>query len=92
MNPAQRYLPRPGALLARSFREGQRSPRPHSRTLVRPHKKGRKLLKLTKVLSAPTTVWTTIVIPEWYAGERCHRVRLASYFTFLLVAVGLDHG
>jgi hypothetical protein len=53
------------------------APRRHSRTLGRPPKKGRKLPKLTTILSAPTTIWTTIVMPEWYGGERC-RLQIAT--------------
>ncbi len=34
-------------------------------------KKGRKLPKLTQVLTNPATVWTTIIMPEWYGGKRC---------------------
>jgi DDE superfamily endonuclease len=37
----------------------------------RPRKKGRKLPKLTEVLSDPATVWTTIMMSEWYGGQRC---------------------
>ena len=37
----------------------------------RPSKKGRKLPKLTEVLANKATVWTTIVMPEWYGGKRC---------------------
>lgn len=37
----------------------------------RPPKKGRKLPKLTQVLADPATVWTTIIMPEWYGGKRC---------------------
>jgi hypothetical protein len=37
----------------------------------RPCKKGRKLPKLTEVLADPATVWTTILMSEWYGGERC---------------------
>jgi hypothetical protein len=31
---------------------------------------------LTRGADAPTTVWTTIVMPEWYGGERC-RLQIA---------------
>jgi hypothetical protein len=34
-------------------------------------KRGRKLPKLTQVLTDPATVWKTIVMPEWYGGKRC---------------------
>jgi hypothetical protein len=44
-------------------------PRPGQRG--RPRKKGRKLPKLTQVLCDPTTIWTTILMPEWYGAERC---------------------
>ena len=37
----------------------------------RPPKKGRKLPKLAEVLSDPDTVWTTIMMSEWYGGQRC---------------------
>ena len=37
----------------------------------RPRKKGRKLPKLTQVLTDPATVWTTIMMSEWYGGQRC---------------------
>jgi len=37
----------------------------------RPPKKGRKLPKLTQVLTDPATVWTKIIMPEWYGGKRC---------------------
>lgn len=33
--------------------------------------RGRKLPKLTQVLTDPATVWTSIVMPEWYGGTRC---------------------
>src|SRR5215472_6715202 len=42
-------------------RSGQRGRQP---------KKGRQLPKLSKILSNRTTRWTTIVMPEWYGGER----------------------
>jgi DDE superfamily endonuclease len=53
------------------------APKRHPRKLGRPPKKGRKLPKLTQVLSARTTVWTTIMMSEWYGGERC-RLEFAS--------------
>jgi hypothetical protein len=53
------------------------APKRRSGTLGRPPKKGRKLPKLTKVLSARTTVWTTIMMSEWYGGERC-RLEIAT--------------
>ena len=34
-------------------------------------KRGRKLPKLTEVLADPATVWTKIIMPEWYGGKRC---------------------
>jgi hypothetical protein len=34
-------------------------------------KRGHKLPKLTQVLTDPATVWTSIVMPEWYGGTRC---------------------
>lgn len=34
-------------------------------------KRGRKLPKLTQVLTDPATIWKTIVMPEWYGGKRC---------------------
>jgi len=34
-------------------------------------KRGRKLPKLTQVLTDPATVWTSIVMPEWYGNKRC---------------------
>lgn len=37
----------------------------------RPAKRGRKLPKLTQVLTDPATVWKTIVMPEWYGNKRC---------------------
>lgn len=37
----------------------------------RPRKKGRKLPKLTEVLTNPATVWTAITMSEWYGGKRC---------------------
>jgi len=37
----------------------------------RPPKKGRKLPKLTELLADPATIWTTIMMPEWYGGQRC---------------------
>jgi len=37
----------------------------------RPAKRGRKLPKLTQVLTDPATVWKTIIMPEWYGGKRC---------------------
>jgi hypothetical protein len=37
----------------------------------RPPKRGRKLPKLTQSLTDPATVWSTIVMPEWYGGKRC---------------------
>jgi hypothetical protein len=36
----------------------------------RPAKKGRKLPKLSKMLTNPATRWTKTVMPEWYGGER----------------------
>jgi hypothetical protein len=33
--------------------------------------------KLTQMLSARTTAWTTIIMPEWYGGERC-RLQIAT--------------
>jgi hypothetical protein len=53
------------------------APKRHPRKLGRPPKKGRKLPKLTQVLSARTTVWTTIMMSQWYGGERC-RLEFAS--------------
>jgi hypothetical protein len=53
------------------------APKRHARTIGRPPKKGRKLPKLTQVLSSRTTVWTTILMPEWYGGERC-RLQIAT--------------
>jgi len=47
------------------------APKRHSRKIGRPPKKGLKLPKLTQMLSARTTAWTTIIMPEWYGGERC---------------------
>jgi len=44
-------------------------PRPGQRG--RPRKKGRKLPKLTEVLTNPATVWTAITMAEWYGGKRC---------------------
>jgi hypothetical protein len=43
----------------------------------RPRKKGRKLPKLTQVLTDPATVWNTILMSEWYGGERC-RLEIAT--------------
>ncbi|MGH8836216.1 MAG: IS701 family transposase [Actinomycetes bacterium] len=43
----------------------------------RPPKKGRKLPKLTELLSDPATVWTTILMSEWYGGQRC-RLEIAT--------------
>jgi len=37
----------------------------------RPRKKGRKLRKLTEVLTDKATVWTAITMAEWYGGKRC---------------------
>lgn len=34
-------------------------------------KRGHKLPKLTQVLADPATVWTRIIMPEWYGGKRC---------------------
>jgi hypothetical protein len=34
-------------------------------------KRGHKLPKLTQVLTDPATVWTSIVMPEWYGNKRC---------------------
>jgi hypothetical protein len=34
-------------------------------------RKGRKLPKLAEVLSDPATPWTTILMSEWYGGQRC---------------------
>jgi hypothetical protein len=53
------------------------APKRHSRTIGRPPKKGHKLPKLTQMLSARTTAWTTIIMPEWYGGERC-RLQIAT--------------
>jgi len=36
----------------------------------RPRKKGRKLRKLTEVLTDKATVWTAITMAEWYGGKR----------------------
>ncbi len=44
-----------------------RRPGQRGRTPIR----GRKLPKLTQVLVDPATVWTTIIMAEWYGGERC---------------------
>lgn len=43
----------------------------------RPRKKGRKLPKLTEILADPATVWTTILMSEWYGGQRC-RLQIAT--------------
>jgi hypothetical protein len=43
----------------------------------RPPKKGRKLPKLTDVLANPATIWTRIMMPEWYGGQRC-RLEIAT--------------
>jgi hypothetical protein len=43
----------------------------------RPPKKGRKLPKLTEVLADPATVWTAILMPQWYGGQRC-RLEIAT--------------
>jgi hypothetical protein len=43
----------------------------------RPRKKGRKLPKLTEVLTDPATAWTTIMMSEWYGGQRC-RLEIAT--------------
>jgi hypothetical protein len=40
-------------------------------------KKGRKLPKLTEVLANPATVWTAVMMSEWYGGKRC-RLEIAS--------------
>jgi DDE superfamily endonuclease len=37
----------------------------------RPAKRGHKLPKLTEVLADPATVWTRIIMPQWYGGKRC---------------------
>jgi DDE superfamily endonuclease len=37
----------------------------------RPPKKGRKLPKLADILADPATVWTTLIMSEWYGGKRC---------------------
>jgi len=37
----------------------------------RPPKKGAKLPKLADILADPTTVWTRIVLAQWYGGKRC---------------------
>jgi hypothetical protein len=34
-------------------------------------KRGRKLPKLTQVLTDPATIWTSIIMPEWYGNKRC---------------------
>jgi DDE superfamily endonuclease len=34
-------------------------------------KKGRKLPKLAQVLANPATVWTSIMMSQWYGGKRC---------------------
>jgi len=53
------------------------APKRRSKKPGRPPKKGRKLPKLSKVLSARTTVWTTIMMSEWYGGQRC-RLEIAT--------------
>jgi hypothetical protein len=53
------------------------APKRHSRKVGRPPKKGHKLPKVIQVLSARTTVWTTIIMSEWYGGERC-RLKIAT--------------
>jgi hypothetical protein len=40
-------------------------------------KKGRKLPKLTEVLANPATIWTSIMMSEWYGGKRC-RLEIAT--------------
>jgi DDE superfamily endonuclease len=44
-------------------------PRPGQRG--RPRKKGRKLPKLIEVLTDKATVWTSVMMSEWYGGKRC---------------------
>jgi hypothetical protein len=34
-------------------------------------KRGHKLPKLTQVLTDPATIWTSIIMPEWYGNKRC---------------------
>ena len=53
------------------------APEGRSRRRGRPRKKGRKLPKLTQLLADPATVWTTILMSEWYGGERC-RLEIAT--------------
>jgi len=36
----------------------------------RPRLKGKRLAKLSAVLTDPTTVWTRVTMDEWYGGER----------------------
>jgi DDE superfamily endonuclease len=43
----------------------------------RPRKKGRKLPKLAQLLADPATAWTTIMMSEWYGGQRC-RLEIAT--------------
>jgi len=37
----------------------------------RPPKKGRQLPKLAGVLHDPATVWTVLIMSDWYGGRRC---------------------
>lgn len=37
----------------------------------RPPKKGRQLPKLAGVLHDPATVWTVLIMSDWYGGQRC---------------------
>jgi hypothetical protein len=37
----------------------------------RPPKKGRQLPKLANLLQDPATVWTALMMPDWYGGQRC---------------------
>jgi DDE superfamily endonuclease len=37
----------------------------------RPRLKGKRLPKLSAVLTDPNTVWTSVTMAEWYGGQRC---------------------
>jgi hypothetical protein len=61
--PPPRLLRYPPAARCQSVRIAA----PDSRT----PNKGRKLPKLTQLLTDPATVWTTISMSQWYGGKRC---------------------
>lgn len=45
-------------------------PQPRSGQRGRPRKKGRKLPKLTDVLTDKAMVWTSVMMSKWYGGKR----------------------